>query len=433
MLNLRVINSISHLNGKPTIPGDKSISHRALLLGALAEGKTSIEGILESEDVLSTWKCLESLGVTIRRNGKSVLVDGTGLHGLSEPKTELNCGNSGTSLRLLMGILAGCPFSTRLIGDTSLSRRPMERISLPLTLMGAKIDLSPGGFAPITLRGQENLKPIHYDLPIASAQLKSAILLAGLFAEGKTILTGKIHSRDHTERLLPHFGVKLETRADQISLEGGQKLYGTDVCVPGDLSSAAFWLVAATLVPQAQIEIENVSLNPSRLGLLNVMKRMGAQIVVESTQLNPEPIGRIHVRSSVLQATLIHSSEIPSLIDEIPLIAVLASQAHGTTEIRGAEELRVKETDRIQAVAQNLRVMGIEVETFPDGLSVSGPQVIRGGKIDSYGDHRIAMAFSIAALRATGPTELSGSACVAISYPTFYETLSKLSGGLASG
>jgi len=421
-----ILHPTSSLIGKPKIPGDKSISHRSLMFGALAEGKTEILNLLASEDVLSTWKCLEALGVQISRENGRVFVEGKGLRGLREPRQDLDCGNSGTTLRLLMGILSGSPFSSRLVGDVSLSSRPMKRVSTPLMQMGAKIELTQGGFAPLWIHGTQNLDSIHYSLLIASAQLKSALLLAGLFAQGETILDGKIQSRDHSERLLAHFGISLKSNPESISIQGGQALHANSVQVPGDLSSAAFWIAAATLLPGSSIEIDQVSLNPSRIGILNVLERMGARIQLEITQEWPEPMGRLHVTSASLRSTEIGPDEIPKLIDEIPLIAVLATFAEGVTTIRGAEELRVKETDRIEAVAQNLKAMGGHVETFPDGLSISGPQILKGGNINAFGDHRIAMAFSIAALRATGPTEIHGSECVGVSYPSFYDTLKSL-------
>jgi 3-phosphoshikimate 1-carboxyvinyltransferase len=292
--------------------------------------------------------------------------------------------------------------------------------------MGAKIGLSNENYPPIQVLGSNRLKGLQYELPVASAQLKSAIILAGLFAEGTTHLTGKIHSRDHTERLLPHFGIQLETSHREISLIGGQTLSAASIRVPGDLSSAAFWIAAAAIVPNSHLELENVSLNPSRTGLLEVLKRMGVRIQLEMTETQPEPVGKLKVTSAPLCGTTIESHEIPSLIDELPLIAILATFAEGPTLVRGAEELRVKETDRIEAVAINLRAMGAEIETTPDGFLIMGPQPLRGSKVRSFDDHRIAMAFSIAALRAQGPTEILESDCVGISYPNFYRTLEEL-------
>ncbi len=406
------------------IPGDKSISHRSLMFGAMAEGVTEVTNLLEGADVLSTWACMESMGARIERRGSKIVAHGAG--SLREPARDLDCGNSGTSMRLLMGIVAGQGFKARFVGDESLSRRPMKRISAPLAQMGAKIELTNGETCPLTVHGRKPLQAIDYDLKVASAQLKSAVLLAGMFAEGTTRVRGLIASRDHTERLLPHFGVSVEARPDVISIRGGQKMRGAPVHVPGDISSAAFWIAAATLVPDTVLELKNVSLNPSRTGILHALKRMGARIETEMTATHPEEVGTIIVRSAKLKATEIRPDEVPALVDEIPMIAVLASQAEGTTVIRGAEELRVKETDRIEAVAKNLRAMGVKLETFEDGLSITGPQKLRGAQIDSELDHRIAMAFSIAGLIADGPTEIHGSECVDISYPTFFKTLEAL-------
>lgn len=416
----------SHFSGKPTLPGDKSISHRALLFGALAKGTSEISNLLEGADIHSTWKCLEKLGIQISRKGDRIQIDGQGYQGLRSPTSPLDCGNSGTSIRLLMGALAGFPEPVTLIGDSSLSCRPMARIANPLREMGVKIQLKNENYPPVQLQGSRSLRGIQYSLPIASAQLKSALILAGLFTQGSTRLTGKIQSRDHTERLLPHFGVSIQTTPDQISIQGGQYLTAASVSVPGDLSSAAFWITAAAIVPKSHLELENVSLNPTRIGLLQVLKRMGVSIESEITDHHPEPVGRLRITSAPLQGITLESHEIPLLIDELPLIAVLATFAEGTTIVNGAEELRFKETDRIEAIAVNLRTMGVNIETTPDGFIISGPQRLRGAKIRTFDDHRIAMAFSIAALRAEGITEILESECVGVSYPNFYDTLHQL-------
>ncbi len=419
-IQLQFVSHLTQFKSPPALPGDKSISHRSLLFGALAEGKTEIFNLLMSGDIQSTWNCLEKLGIQITRKGNCVTVLGRGLRGLHAPTSYLDCGNSGTSFRLLMGILAGTPFETTLIGDSSLSQRPMRRVTLPLTQMGAKIHLNQGEFAPVTLHGSQPLHAISYELPVASAQLKSALLLAGLYADGTTHLSGKIKSRDHSERLLPHFGVHIDRSDTFLSISGGQTLHSSSVQVPSDLSSAAFWIGATLIVPHSVLELENISLNPTRTGILNVLHRMGATIQTEVTTPLPEPKGRLRVEYSQLKATDIEPDEIPSLIDELPLMAVLATFAHGTTRIRGAEELRTKETDRIAAIAKNLRAMGAQLETFPDGLSILGPQPLTGAQLESFGDHRIAMAFAIAALRARGPTEILDAECVDISYPGFF-------------
>jgi 3-phosphoshikimate 1-carboxyvinyltransferase len=302
----------------------------------------------------------------------------------------------------------------------------MKRLATPLSQMGANIVLSQNEYAPVQIRGISNLSAIHYHLPIASAQLKSALLFAGLFCSGTTILDGKILSRDHTERLLPHFGVELAASSQQISIQGNQKLTAAKVDVPGDLSSAAFWIAASTLVPEGRLELHSLSLNPTRLGFIEVLKRMGAQIDIEILTQNPEPVGNLVLSRAPLQGTFIREEEIPSLIDEIPLIAILACYAEGTTTVVGAKELRVKETDRIEAIASNLRALGVAIDVFPDGFSIHGPQPLKSGKVHSFGDHRIAMAFSIGALRAQGPIEILETQCVNISYPDFYSTLAKL-------
>jgi 3-phosphoshikimate 1-carboxyvinyltransferase len=416
----------SRLSGNPIIPGDKSISHRALLFGGIAQGITQIKGLLESEDVFSTWKSLENMGIQISKSSEQVHVFGKGKYGLKKPAKSIDCGNSGTTMRLLIGILSGQPFETTLTGDSSLSKRPMRRIADPLTQMGARFELRENNFSPVQTFGNPNLRGILYDLPTPSAQLKSALLLAGLYANGKTSLGGKVASRDHTERLLPHFGVQIEQKTDHISIEGNQALHSASVQVPSDFSSAAFWLTAAAIIPESILELQNISLNPSRIGFLQALRRMGADIETQMTSSFPEPIGTIRIRNTPLQATTISEEEVPSLIDEIPLIAVLACHAEGKTQVQGAAELRVKETDRIEAVAANLRAMGGRIETFSDGFVIEGPQILQGGKINSFHDHRIAMAFSIAALRAKGPTEILHSECISISYPSFYQSLCTL-------
>ncbi len=341
------------LRGSLQVPGDKSISHRALLFGALADGVTQVSGLLNSDDVLSTAACLRALGVKIRTipgdlgpthspgttQGPLVEVHGLGVGGFTQPKAPLDCGNSGTTIRLLMGILAGCPFECELFGDASLSKRPMRRVAEPLRKMGAQIELTLNNTPPIRLRGGA-LQGIDFELPVASAQTKSAILLAGLFAKGKTRIRGKIESRDHTERLLPAFGIRLERTADSLEIEGGQRLRATHVQVPGDPSSAAFWLAAASLTENSSLTLENVGLNPTRTGLINVLCRMGAQIQTRVTEQSPEPIGSLLVTSAPLHGTTILPEEVPSLIDELPLVAILAARAQGRTEVRGAEELR---------------------------------------------------------------------------------------------
>ena len=421
-----IIYPTSRVVGSIKVPGDKSISHRALLFGALATGETRVSNLLKSQDVLATWKCLEKLGTEIIENHQEILIRGRGLSGFHPPRSSLDCQNSGTSLRLLCGILSGASFETNLVGDSSLSKRPMKRVAQPLRQMGAQIELFQNETLPLRIFGGKMLQGIEYSLPIASAQLKGALLLAGLSAEGHTVLSGKIQSRDHTERLLPHFGVEILQNTESLSIQGQQKLRANSISVPGDFSSAAFWITAAAIVPGASIDIEGVSLNSTRTGLVKILKRMNGTIKCEVNTELPEPIGQIQVSHSPLQAVSITGDEVPEIIDELPLIAILATFAEGRTDVRGASELRVKESDRIESIASNLRSMGGQIETFEDGFSIEGPQLLKGGKINPHGDHRIAMAFSIAALQAQGPTEIRDADCVNVSYPGFFTTLQKL-------
>ncbi|MBL6991100.1 MAG: 3-phosphoshikimate 1-carboxyvinyltransferase [Bacteriovoracaceae bacterium] len=422
------INPIKRLEGNVPLPGDKSLSHRALIFGALAQGgETKISNLLQGADVLSTKNCLASMGVQFEDKGNDLLVKGLGASNFKVPGGALNCGNSGTTIRLLMGPLSALSFSTTLIGDESLSKRPMSRVSDPLAQMGAQITLTDGNFAPINIKGAP-LKGINYQLPKASAQVKTALLLAGLFADGATTLTGKIQSRDHTERLLPAFGVNVDTTDSHISIMGGQKLSSAgSIHIPGDISSASFWMAAACIHKGSWMEFDNISLNPTRVGFLKVLERMGAKVDYQIEVEKPEPIGSLRIEYAPLAGVTISKEEIPSLIDEIPILAVLATYAEGETKITGAKELRFKESDRIEAVASNLKSMGAKVETYEDGLCIKGPQALRGAKIETFHDHRIAMAFSIAALGAKGSTEIIDSQTVDISYPSFFETLKKYS------
>ncbi len=421
----KTISKASSFFGKPIIPGDKSISHRALILGALASGKSEIIDLLESEDVQSTASCLSKLGVVFKTEGKRTIIQGIGDSGLKSPQGVLDCGNSGTTMRVMMGVLAGSSLTATLVGDASLMKRPMKRVAHPLRLMGASLSLTSDDYAPLTIMGRK-IHGIEYELKIASAQIKSAIMLAAISGEGRTILRGEIGSRDHTERLLPHFGCEVNVTPQKIEIEGGQKLTGNVLKVPGDPSTAAFWIGAASMIQGAEIEMENISLNPTRIGFIYALQKMGADIETEVTTLSPEPIGKIRVRFKKLTGVVITKDEVPGLIDEIPLIAVLATQCEGVTEVRGAEELRVKESDRIEAVALNLRSMGAKIEVFHDGFRIQGPQKLIGADIKSFHDHRIAMVFSIAGLVAEGETTIHDAECVAVSYPKFYDTLKEL-------
>ena len=414
------------LSGAPAIPGDKSISHRMLMFGALAHGKTHITNLLDSADVRSTRGAIEALGVRVVDVGDAVVVHGRGAEGLREPAGVLDCGNSGTTMRLMAGLLAALPFASRLDGDDSLRSRPMRRVAEPLRALGATIELGPGDRAPIVVRGGK-LRAARYDLPMPSAQVKSALLLAALGAEGETVIGGELSGRDHTERLLAHFGVDLGV-GGTLRLRGGQKLDAADLRVPGDPSSAAFWLAAATIVRGSAVQLNGVGINPTRMGFVRVLDRMGAKITVTPSDGECEPVGTLLAEHAELRATTIAADEVPALIDELPLIAVLATFATGVTEVRGAKELRVKESDRIEAVAVNLRAMGAEVDVLDDGFRIAGPQALHGAAIRTFGDHRIAMAFAIAALGASSPTTIDDAACVAISYPSFFATLRYVTG-----
>jgi len=420
--------NLSSLQGEISIPGDKSISHRAVMFGAMAEGKTTINHFLAGEDCLSTISCFEKMGVSIKREDEYVEVEGKGIEGLSEPASILDVGNSGTTTRLMLGILAGVPFHTSLIGDESIAKRPMSRVTVPLRSMGAKIDgREHGQYTPLSTRGGA-LKAIHYHSPVASAQVKSAILLAGLHAEGTTKVTEPFTSRDHTERMLRAFGVDVEVDGTTVSIEGGQSLRGTDVYVPGDISSAAFFLVAGAIVPNSRIVLKNVGLNPTRTGIIDVLQQMGARLTISNERIqNGEPIGDLTIETSQLKGIEIGGDVIPRLIDEIPVIALLATQANGKTVIKDAEELKVKETNRIDTVATELSKLGASVTPTADGLIIEGKTALQSGEVDSYGDHRIGMMLAVAAAIATGEVTLMRSEAIHVSYPTFFEDLDKLS------
>jgi 3-phosphoshikimate 1-carboxyvinyltransferase len=408
------------------VPGDKSISHRAVMLAAMSNGPCVIKGFLPSEDCLCTVGAMRALGVKIEVADETTLI----VHGVrrnfTAPTREIDCGNSGTTMRLMAGILAGQPFRSRLIGDASLSKRPMRRIIEPLTKMGAKITAEgKDGRPPLVIEGG-NLQPIHYVSPVASAQVKSAILLAGMFAKGKTSVTEPSQSRDHTERMLEYFLVRPQKEGLTVSIRGGQTPESREFLVPGDVSSAAFWLAAAAAQSRSRLLVKNVGLNQTRTGVLAVLVRMGAHIreVVENEEA--EPIGVIDIQGGRLRGTEIKGAEIPNVIDEIPILAVIGALAHGKTVIADASELRVKETDRLAAIAMNLRAMGGQVAETEDGLEIVGGVPLHGARLDSFGDHRIAMAFAIAGLFAEGETTITGTACVATSYPGFYETLQRI-------
>lgn len=423
MYNIR---SARGIKGTISVPGDKSISHRGLLLGAIAEGKTKISNLSSSADVRSTWHCLKQLGIKINNRNNLVEIAGNGKYGLKAASAPLDCGNSGTTMRLLSGILAAQPFSSTLIGDESLTRRPMRRIIEPLTQMGAKIESQPGGFAPLKILGN-TLRSIRYQSPVASAQVKSGILLAGLYSLGITTVNEPFLSRDHTERMLTDFGATVKRNGLEVSIEGQQTLSGCDITVPGDFSSAAFFIGAALIIPEAELKIKNVCLNPTRTGLLEVLDQMGASVVIQQHERkSSEPVGDLTVRTSQLIGVEIPPDLVPKLIDEVPILAVIATQARGITRLAGAQELRVKESDRLRAIVNNLSLMGVPVNEREDGFIIEGQQQPQGAVIDSYGDHRIAMAFAMAGLIAAGTTQINNSECVEISMPNFFETLQEI-------
>ena len=415
------------IQGTLTVPGDKSISHRALMLGALAEGDTHISGFLAGEDCLATARALQELGVHIEGPlDTHVLVRGVGAHGLAAPRSPLDMGNAGTAMRLMMGLLAPQKFDATLIGDESLMRRPMERVAVPLQMMGARIHTHQGR-PPVEIRGTPHLRGIHYSLPVASAQVKSAILLAGLAASGRTHVTEPAPSRDHTERMLGAFGVQLSHEGRSIAMEGGQTLRGTRVAVPADFSSAAFFLVAGCLAADHPLTLTNVGVNPTRTGLLELLRRMGADIrlhphAVPGGGPNPEPVADIEVQRSALHGITVPEALIPTCIDEFPVFFIAAACASGETLVRGALELRVKESDRLAAMAAGLGQLGVEHQLLPDGLWIRGAEALTGGTVDSCGDHRVAMAFAVAALRARTPIEIRDVANVATSFPGFVAT-----------
>ena len=424
----RTIRPARRLVGQLTVPGDKSISHRALLLSAIARGSSEISGLAPGADLASTANCLRALGVVITQAGRRVLVEGRGLRGLRAPVGTLDAGNFGTAMRLLTGLLAGQPFESIISGDESLRRRPMERIIRPLAQMGARIE-SRSGRPPLLIRGGP-LHGISYKLPVASAQLKSCLLLAGLYAQGRTQIIETQPTRNHTERMLRRLGVPLEISDNCLTLSGplADDLPACDWPIPGDLSSAAFFIAAAALLPGSDLHLANIGVNPTRTGFLTALCDMGAQIeLLQERQPAGEPLAELRVRGAArLQAIKLAGPAIPALIDELPLLAVVATQAQGTTVIEDAAELRVKESDRLAAVAKNLRRMGAELEERPDGLIIPGPQPLRGARLSSYNDHRIAMAFAIAGLIATGKTVISGAEWADISFPNFYRQLETL-------
>lgn len=424
---MRLKTNISHLRGSIRVPGDKSISHRSIIFGSLAEGETKVYDILRGEDVLSTIQVFRDLGVEIEDKDGVITIQGVGMTGLKAPKKPLDMGNSGTSIRLISGVLAGADFEVEMFGDDSLSKRPMDRVTLPLTKMGAKISgQTERDLPPLHLKGSKNLTPIEYELPIASAQVKSALIFAALQAQGQSIIVEKERTRNHTEDMLRQFGGHLSLEGKKITVQGPQKLTGQKVVVPGDISSAAFWLVAGLIVPNSRVELKNVGINETRTGILDVIRAMGGKL--ELTDIDPiAKSATLIVETSDLKGTEIGGALIPRLIDELPIIALLATQAQGVTVIKNAEELKVKETDRIQVVADALNSMGADITPTADGMIINGKSSLHGAKINTFGDHRIGMMTAIAALLVKeGEVDLDRAESINTSYPSFFDDLESL-------
>lgn len=427
MESLKLTINMKGLSGSVAVPGDKSISHRSVMFGAISEGITTVSNFLPGDDCLSTIACFRKLGVHIEEQEKELRITGTGFEGLMEPNEFLDVGNSGTTIRLMLGILAGRPFFASLQGDQSIGKRPMTRVTIPLREMGALIDGRKNGeYAPLAIRGG-NLKPIHYQMPVASAQVKSSLLFAALQVDGESTIIEKTESRDHTERMIQHFGGEITKEKGVITVKGGQKFIGSHVHVPGDISSAAFFLVAGAIVPESEIILKNVGLNPTRTGIIDVMKSMGADLqLVASEKSAFEPYGDLLIKSSQLKGTTIEGDLIPRLIDEIPVIALLATQAAGTTIIKDAQELKVKETNRIDTVVNELKKLGAKIEATEDGMIIYGNSKLSGGTVSSHGDHRIGMMLSIAAAICQEEVYLENPGAISVSYPDFFTHLNNL-------
>ena len=424
---MKLKTNIKHLNGSIRVPGDKSISHRSIIFGSLAEGETKVYDILSGEDVLSTMQVFRDLGVEIEDKDGVVTIQGVGLDGLKAPQKALDMGNSGTSIRLISGVLAGTDFEVEMFGDDSLSNRPMDRVTLPLKKMGVSISgQAERDLPPLHLKGTKSLKPIHYELPIASAQVKSALIFAALQAQGQSVIMEKECTRNHTEDMLRQFGGDLSVDGKKITVQGPQKLSGQKVVVPGDISSAAFWLVAGLIIPNSRVVLKNVGINETRTGIIDVIRAMGGRL--EITDIDPiAKSATLTVETSDLKGTEIGGALIPRLIDELPIIALLATQAQGQTVIKDAEELKVKETDRIQVVADALNSMGATITPTADGMIIKGKSTLHGAKVNTFGDHRIGMMTAIAALLvADGEVELDRAEAINTSYPSFFDDLETL-------
>lgn len=418
------------LRGKLRVPGDKSISHRSIMFGSLAKGKTTVRDILRGEDVLSTIQVFRDLGVDIVDDGQVITIQGVGFDGLKKPQNKLDMGNSGTSIRLISGVLAGQDFEVEMFGDDSLSKRPMDRVTIPLSQMGVEVSgLTDRHLPPLKLRGTKQLKPIDYQLPVASAQVKSALIFAALQAQGQSVITEKEKTRNHTEDMIVQFGGQIDVNGKEIRISGGQELIGQEVVVPGDISSAAFWLVAGLVVPGSKIVLENVGINETRTGILDVIQAMGGKLTISQVD-EVAKSATLTVETSELHGTEIGGEIIPRLIDELPIIALLATQAKGRTIIRDAEELKVKETDRIQVVADALNSMGANIEPTADGMIITGKTPLHGATIHTFGDHRIGMMTAIAALLVEdGEVELERAEAINTSYPSFFSDLEELQHG----
>ena len=424
---MKLKTNVNHLNGSIRVPGDKSISHRSIIFGSLAEGETKVYDILRGEDVLSTIQVFRDLGVEIEDKDGVVTIQGVGMDGLKAPQKSLNMGNSGTSIRLISGVLAGADFEVEMFGDDSLSKRPMDRVTLPLKKMGVSISgHTERDLPPLHLKGTKNLRPIQYELPIASAQVKSALIFAALQAQGQSVIIEKECTRNHTEDMLQQFGGDLSVDGKKITVQGPQKLSGQTVVVPGDISSAAFWLVAGLIVPNSRVILKNVGINETRTGIIDVIRAMGGKL--EITDIDPiAKSATLTVETSELNGTEIGGALIPRLIDELPIIALLATQAQGQTVIKDAEELKVKETDRIQVVADALNSMGATITPTADGMIIKGKSTLHGAKVNTFGDHRIGMMTAIAALLvADGEVELDRAEAINTSYPSFFDDLETL-------
>jgi len=423
-----ILEKVRNLKGNISVPGDKSISHRSLILGSIAQRETRIYNFLSSLDCLRTLECMRALGVEIKRSSNNSLkIKGKGLYGLQESKDILDVGNSGTTIRLLTGLLSGQDFYSILNGDDSIRKRPMKRVVEPLRSMGADIwGRKDGHFAPLSVRGNK-LNPLHYTLPIASAQVKSALLLAGLYATGETVIREPLSTRDHTERMLEIMQADIKISPLEIKLMGGKELRGTDIFIPGDISSAAYFIAAASVLEGSQITIKQVGVNPARTGIIEMLNKMGAKIDTLNYQIKSnEPQANLKVECSELKGIEIKKEKVPLLIDELPLLAVVATQARGKTVVSGAKELRVKETDRIRAIVSELKKMGADIEEKEDGFIVEGPSKLKGVVCESYNDHRIVMSLAVAALLAEGKTVIKNTECIDISFPGFKDTLQKL-------